>query len=423
MTLLPAIIAVVVALATAIVTVAALASAALGVYRMVRGAPIDGCPACGYAGRPTNERRCTECGRTLAQARRAFWRGRIVQTVLGLSIVTVGVVGTGFAVFGMSSLPSWFLARIADPLAREESFPDAAARILHERSVRGAIDPEDLLPVLTRGLDHAIDGGDLFLARSAWPVSEPVRIALRQTTLERLRSNDRLDLVLVAPDGEERLLTRWGGTTRAERGTGDGRATSGHQASRWVDRTISVPPAAWVGGDLRFDVVLRRRDGAGGPRLDLHRRSVHLSISRTTTPDQVLRPVEGTATFFALPTLLHLRHSPAPRDGAPDATIIVWIEPPIPMPATAALGLHVTIEHLEDPPFRVETSFHVSGGAPLLPAQSTPVTIEMSPRPARIGRCRVRVESDASAAAHDLVHVDYVVGRVEFEVDLSQPER
>ena len=426
-------------LAAAILTLGALLALGLSILLMVRGSPTDGCPACRYGGRPTDDRPCTECGRTLPRANAAFWRSRLLQSLLSLIIVGCGIAGSAIAISGVESFPSWILARFADPLARPGSFAESSSNVLNDRAIAGTVDPALIIAVMSGALNRAVDDGTLFQYRPSWPVTEPVRIGMRRATLNQLRSSAKLELVLVAPDGEERIAARWGGLTRGERAAeveGDGARQHGQSESpnetsetarggpevwAWRDRTIPLPESMRHVDALVFDLVLRERTSGGEP-VEHYRRAVRLASLAAPTPDAVVEAIDDPATLDALRQAIRIRHSPVPRTSTPDASIILWIEPPLSLPAQAGLALRVTVEHLEEPAFRTEALVYVTQpGGLLLPSQAAPLALEVHPVPQRVGRCRVRIEGDAIAALRDLAHTRYVGGEFEFEVNLKGP--
>jgi hypothetical protein len=390
--------------------------AALGVLiaiglRALRGPDPSRCPGCGHDAAPRDAVPCTECGlerpAALAVRRRRLRIGAVAATV----VLAVFAFAATIAIEGISRVPSWFLVRWADPLGDPGSFGHRAAFELLERQTRGSLDPRDLDAILIRGLDDAIDRGQLFLVRSTWPLDEPVRIALDRSTLSSLRSNAPTELVLVAPDGSERAATSWGGIGRDFAQPGETWA--------WRDRTIELPAAARGEDGLRFEVLLRREDGS-----ILHRRSVALPLA---VGDGGVQPFEDDAAWAALVEKVRIRWSPVPRETVPDARVILWFEPSL--GATLAqrrgvsIALEVAVEGIDDPSFRASGAVLVRSDSVLItPSQTAPLAMPAT-SDAPPGRVRVVLRASPTWALRDFGRSKRLVGERSFEIEMSDVGR
>lgn len=390
--------------------------------RTVNGAPRTGCPYCGYGGRPTETRPCSECGRLLPNAIRTWWIRLVIEVGLALLFGSGALLATMITFEGITAVPSPVLMRLADPLGDPGSFGAQANLELQNRVVRGELATEELEPIFIGGVDAAIASNQLFVSRDAWPIHEPVRVALDRTTLNELRTGLKLEFVLrAASSGEERIATTWGGISRTYARPGE--------AWTWRDPTIVLPDAMRDGDTVRFDAVLRRRDGT-----EVYRREVTLPVARATTASDLLGSVDDEACLERLAKAMRFRFSPVPREGKPNACAIAWIEPPVggPLdlgdltPATGrAIALLITIEQLDEPHLVLEERVVVRDeGGLITPTQTAPLSFEPPPDrpnvPERLGRCRIRIAGDASAALRALRHTRHLSGAIEFEMDLSQ---
>ncbi len=383
---------------------------------VVRGSPRTGCPCCGYGGRPAGDRRCSECGRTIGQATRAWWWRILLRALGSILLGSASGLASLVALNGVAALPSAILLQLADPFADPQSAAGSIASLatfeLQDRIVRGELTNDRLEPLLIRGIDAALGDGRLLVSRPTWPTDEPVRIMLNRDTLNELRSGAKLELVIVAPDGQERVATSWGGISRSYARPGE--------SWTWRDPTIALPDSVRDGDSVRFAMVLRHGDGS-----EAYRRDMTLPIARATSAAEVVTPIDDPLFLERLRAALRIRFSPVPREGKPNAAVIAWLEEPLdlgegPAPTGRAVALRITIDHLEEPAVHLEETVLVRDlGGLLTPTQTAPLSFEASPVPARLGRCRIRVRGDASAALRALRESRYVGGEIEFEQDLS----